>query len=152
LGLVGVYVEDIDLLDTILVDGSYTRGNFSENFNNEKVDFVRADSSLNSTIEYIANRENIKLKKANIACTECFDPYIEDAFKFVEKFPKEYDIVGAEMESFALFYTARILKKKAACLLTVVDSVINKKSLTSEQREKSLNDMIKLALETSLEI
>ena len=32
--------------------------------------------------------------------------------------------------------------------MTVVDSKFDKRSLTSEMREKSLNDMITLALET----
>ena len=56
------------------------------------------------------------------------------------------------MEAFALFYTAKYLNKKAACLLTVVDSHYKKQENTSEEREKSLNDMILLALESSLKI
>ena len=151
IGSCGVYVDDIDLLDIILVDGSYTRGNFSENFNNKIVDYVKADKELNSIIESTANRENIRFKKANIACTECFDPYIEDVTMFIEKFPKNLNIVGAEMESFALLYTAKELNKKAACLLTVVDSIFKKNSLTSDQREKSLTDMIRLALDSFIE-
>ena len=47
---------------------------------------------------------------------------------------------------------AKILNKKATCLLTVVDSKYYKMQTTSEQREKSVNDMIKLALETAIEL
>ena len=61
-------------------------------------------------------------------------------------------IAGAEMESFALFYTAKMLGKNAACLLTVVDSIKEKASLSAEDRQKSLNDMIKLALKTALKV
>ena len=148
--LAGVYVDNLDLLDIILVDGSYTKGNFSENFNNKKVDYIKADESLNLLIENVAKKNNINLQKENVACTECFDPYIENVKSFVYKFPKELNIVGAEMEAFALFYTAKSLNKKAACLLTVVDSIFKKNSLTSEQREKSLNNMIKVALEVAI--
>ena len=56
------------------------------------------------------------------------------------------------MESFALFYTAKMLGKSAACLLTVVDSIKKKASLSAEDRQKSLNDMIKLALDTSIKL
>ena len=151
IGSCGVYVNDIDLLDILLVDGSYTRGNFSENFNNKIVNYVKSDEELNSIIENVANRKKMNLKKVNVACTECFDPYVKDINRFIEKFPKDLNIIGAEMEAFALLYTAKELNKKATCLLTVVDSIFQKDSLTSQQREKSLNDMIKLALDSFIE-
>ena len=152
IGSCGIYAEDINLLDTILVDGSFTTGNFAFNFNGKKVDFITADEGLNNVIEDIAKKEKIEIRKENIACVECFDAYIEGLQEYLDNFPKEKNIVGAEMESFALFYTARMLGKKAACLLTVVDSIKNKKSLSSEEREKSLKNMIKLALEVSTKI
>ena len=52
------------------------------------------------------------------------------------------------MEAFGLFYIAKKLGKEASCLMTVVDSLYDKHSLTSEEREKSLNEMIELALES----
>ena len=52
------------------------------------------------------------------------------------------------MEAFGLFYIARKLNKEATCLMTVVDSLYDKRSLSSEEREKSLDGMIKLALES----
>ena len=52
------------------------------------------------------------------------------------------------MEAFALFYMAKYFGKEASCLLTVVDSHYKNQESTSEEREKSLNDMINLALES----
>ena len=46
-----------------------------------------------------------------------------------------------------LFHMANNANKEATCLLTVVDSKYEEKELTSEEREKSLDDMIILALE-----
>ena len=43
-GSCGVYVDGIDLLDTILVDGSYTLGNFALNYNDRDEHFVNADA------------------------------------------------------------------------------------------------------------
>ena len=57
------------------------------------------------------------------------------------------------MESFALLYTAKKLNKKAACLLTVVDinyESSEKRQLTSEDRETSLNNMIEIALDAAI--
>lgn len=151
-GSCGVYVDGIDLLDTILVNGSYTLGNFARNYNNKDVKFVEADDELNKKIEETALEIGVKIRKENIACTECFDPYIEDVDSVINEFPAEKNIVGAEMESFALFYTAKMLGKKAACLLTVVDSIKKKESLSAEKRQKSLKNMILLSLDTCLKL
>lgn len=147
-GSCGTYAENIKILDTILVDESLTTGNFAYNYSGEKENIVSADRQLNEVIEQTAAKENLKIIKGNIICAECFDQYIENTENYILNFPKEKNIIGVEMESFALFYTAKRLGKKAACLLTVVDSIYDKKSLTSEEREKSLNDMIKIALES----
>jgi purine-nucleoside phosphorylase len=56
------------------------------------------------------------------------------------------------MESFSLFYIAEKYNKKAACLLTVVDSPFIKKKATVEERQNSLNNMIHLALESCIKI
>ena len=47
---------------------------------------------------------------------------------------------------------AKILNKKAACLMSVVDSKYITEIATPEQRQTGLNNMIKLALESSLKL
>ena len=58
------------------------------------------------------------------------------------------DFLSVEMEAYGLFYIAQKLGKKAACIMTAVDSLYDEKSLTSEERETSLNTMISLALDS----
>ena len=152
IGSCGVYVDNIKLLDTILVEKSYTEGNFAKNMSGEEQHIAYANKDINKLLEEKSKENNIELRKENIACVECFDPYIEDIQGLLKRFTKEEKIVGAEMESFSLFYVAEKLKRKAACMLTVVDSICKKESLSSQDREKSLNNMIKVALEGSLEI
>ena len=103
-------------------------------------------------IEKTAKELNIKYVKGNTLCSECFDYYIKDINKLLNRLPKDLNIIGAEMEAFALFYTAKYLNKKASCLLTVVDSHYKNLEISSDEREKSLNDMIKLALESTIHI
>ena len=52
------------------------------------------------------------------------------------------------MESFALFANAKALNRKAACLLTVSDSLVNHEETTSEQREKAFTNMMEIALKS----
>ncbi|MBP3707176.1 MAG: purine-nucleoside phosphorylase [Clostridia bacterium] len=152
IGSCGAYSADLNLFDTILVDQSYTEGNFAMALNNKDCHIVGASKELNAILEKTAEEMNIKYVKANVLCGECFDYYIESIQTLTDRFPKEYNITAAEMESFALFYTAKYLNKDAACLLTVVDSHAKKEEVSSEAREKSLNDMINLALESSLSL
>ena len=146
-GSCGAYKDNLKLLDTLLVDKVYTESNFAYSYNNEDVKEIYASNEINELIEETAKTNNLEYIKTNIFCTDGFDPYIADVNKLLERLPK--DITASEMESFALFYIAKMLNKKAACLLTVVDSLYDKKELTSMQRQTSLNNMITLALETA---
>ena len=152
IGSCGAYDENLNLFDTILVEKSYTEGHFAAALNNVDCHIIDADESLNSIIKETASAKNIKYIPANVLCNECFVEYIEDVDILLNRLPKEYNITAAEMESFALFYTAKYLNKKAACLLTVVDSHFKKQEISAEDREKSLNDMITVALESALKI
>lgn len=148
IGSCGVYTPDIDLLDTILVDKTYTEGNFAYEWNSNDCHLMQADEGLNASIEEAAKRLNIHYIKGNTLCSDCFDGYLDDLNALLNRLPKDLNIIGAEMEAFALFYIAKYFNKKASCLLTVVDSLAKKQSSTVEEREKSLNNMIKLALES----
>ena len=93
---------------------------------------------------------NIKIKTGTTLCSECFDVYMTDKSKCFERMPKDIKVIGAEMEAFALFYNAKVLNKKAATILTVVDDEIHGESADSESREKALTNMIELALNTEI--
>jgi len=152
IGSCGTFDKDIKVFDTILVDRSYTEGNFALAMNNEITHIADSDKDLLDIIDKTSDKLNIPIVKGTILCNEYFDPYMEDIQKLFDRFPKDLKILGSEMESFALFYTAKSLNKKAACLLTVVDSIFEKKSISADERQTSLNNMIKLSLESTLNI
>ena len=54
------------------------------------------------------------------------------------------------MEAFALFYNAKLLNKKASCLMSVVDSKYITEIATTEERQTGLKNMIKLALDSAI--
>ena len=47
---------------------------------------------------------------------------------------------------------AKVLNKKSACIMSVVDSKYIKEVATHEERQTGLTNMIKLALDSSLKI
>ena len=152
IGSCGGYKPDLKLFDVILADKVFSESNFALTLNNEVCHIVEADSDLNNIISSTATEENINIVKGNTVCTDCFDVYMTDVNNFLERVPKDLDPVGAEMEAFALFYVAKILNKKAACLMSVVDSKYIKEIATPEERQTGLNKMIKLALDSSLKL
>ena len=152
LGSCGAYTPDLNLFDTILVNTSYTEGNFAYGLEGIDCHIANADNNLNNILQKTANTNNINLIKGNVICSEIFDYYVKDLNALIDRFPKDLNIIAAEMESFSLFYTAKYLNKKAACLLTVVDSHYKKQEISADERQNSLNDMIKLALNSSLSI
>lgn len=152
IGSCGTFSPDIKIGDTILVNRSYTEGNFSLAMNNEICHTIDGTLATIDIIRNVSKDTNIPITEGTILCNEYFDPYMEDIQKLFDRLPKELNILGSEMESFALYYTAHVLNKNAACLLTVVDSMFENKSMTPKERQTSLNTMIKLALDSSLKM
>lgn len=152
IGSCGAYSEDLNIFDTILVDKSYTEGNFAYEWNEKDCHLIESSEFLNEIIESTAKEINIPYIKGNTLCGDCFDGYLESIPNLIKRFPKELNIIGAEMEAFALFYMAHYLGRQASCLLTVVDSHYKKQEISSEERENSLNNMITLALESAIKI
>lgn len=147
IGTCGALSPELELLDTILVKDSYTKGNFAIALKHVDEHLVESDTELNELVKESAEENNIKLVVGNVNCNEIFDYYDDKFEEFLESLPKDLKIIATEMESFSLFYTAKSLGKKASCLLSVVDSRFKKEEVSTDDRQNSLNDIIKVALD-----
>ncbi len=147
IGTCGSFDKNIKLLDVILSTGAYCKSHFDELLDGVNVDFIQSSDSLNRAIINKAKINGVSLNVGKTITSDVFDLYCDNKQKFRDNFP-DMKFLGVEMEAFGLFYIARKLNKEASCLMTVVDSLFDKRSLSSEEREKSLDDMITLALES----
>lgn len=152
IGSCGAYIKDLSLFDIVLSEKCYSEGNYALTLNNENCHLTSSDSTLNSVIEKVSQDINVPIYKGNTVCTDCFDVYMTDVNKFLSRIPGGFNPISAEMEAFALFYNAQLLNKKAACLMSVVDSKFIEKIASPEERQNGLNAMIKLALESAIQI
>lgn len=152
IGSCGSYKPELKLFDIVLAENTFSEGNFALTLNNEDCHIVSSDYDLNNCIIETAKDNGIDIYVGNTVCTDCFDVYMTDVNQFLARVPDNFNPVSAEMEAFALFYVAKILHKKAACLMSVVDSKFIKDVATPEERQTGLNNMIKLALDTSLKM
>ena len=152
IGSCGGYQPELKLFDIILTENVFSESNYALTLNNDNCHIVSSNSDLNSIIEDTAKNSNINIVLGNTVCTDCFDVYMTDVNKFLERVPDNFNPVAAEMEAFALFYNAKLLNKKASCLMSVVDSKFIKDIATPEERQTGLNTMIKLALDSAIKI
>ena len=148
IGSCGAYDKKLALNDVILVKGSYSESDYANELAGSKDKLVFSDGSLNNIIESTAKNNDIKIVKGNIYCADAF---YEKEYDYNVRY-KEKEVLGIEMETFALFNNAWKFKKKATALLTVSDLFFSDEKLSSLEREKKLNDMITLALESSLKL
>ncbi len=152
IGSCGGYKQELKLFDIVLSESVFSESNYALTFNNDDCHIIEASSELNNIIENSANENNIKIVKGNTVCLDCFDVYMTDVNQFLSRLPDGFNPLSAEMEAFALFYIAKLLNKKASCLMSVVDSKFIEEIATAEERQSGLNNMIQLALEASLKI
>lgn len=143
-GSCGSYTKDLNLYDVVLVNGCYSESSFARTQSGCEDDMMYADNNLNFWIKKTASENNIPITICNVHSSDVF--YKENN-NFKELYEK-YGCFCVEMESFALFHTANVLGKSAACLLTVSDSLVTKEETTSLERQNSFNKMIELALKS----
>lgn len=138
IGSCGAYTEDLKLYDMVLVEKSYSDSTYAEMQNECKEKVMFSSNILN---EKILSKNN-KLVKGKVYCSDVF--YKEnDNFK---KLFEEEKCIAVEMETFALFHNANVLKKQATAILTVSDNLVTKETTTSLERQTSFTKMMELAL------
>lgn len=145
-GSAGAYTKDLNLYDVILVNASYSDSSYAKVQSGSEETLINASSNLNFYLQEAADRLNIPLTIANVYSTDVF--YKEnDNYK---ELYYQHGCLACEMESFALFHNAKMLNKKAACLLTVSDNLETKEETTSSERQNAFKQMIEIALESIL--
>ena len=148
IGSAGAYLEDLDLYDIVLATSSYTESTFAKVQNGESRNILASSYKINDLIRKTANELSINVREGVVHSSDVFyhenKEYLEDVTK--------NKCLACEMESFALFHNANLFNKNATCLLTISDNLVTHAETTSEEREKSFNQMMELALESILKI
>lgn len=146
-GTCGALIPEVNVPDIIVADSAYNEGNFAYSYNGDPTHLVYPSKELTNTINETALENDMHVYNGTIITMEQFTFYMDNDHA-IARIPKTIRGVAEEMEAFALFHTADSFDKQAACILTVVDSKFNEEFLSEEEREKSLNESITLALES----
>jgi purine-nucleoside phosphorylase len=148
IGTCGAYYTSINLFDVINASAAFSESTYAKYAFEYSEDGFEHQGKAYEVINTTAKQLNIPILTGPIHSGDPFyriDPAIP-------KIVVDNKCLAAEMEAFALFANAKYFNKTAACLLTVSDIIPARTMITAEQREKSLHEMTKLALESTLGI
>ncbi len=145
-GTCGVVNPIVKIPEIIVADKVWSESTFAYSYNGFTGHVVTPSMNLTNKIVQRAKESNQPIHIGSIMTTEVFGPYVNDE-AIVERSPKELNVLGEEMEAFALIHVANSFKREAAAIVTAVDSKFSDKILSIEDREKSLDEMIKLGLD-----
>ncbi|MBQ9013827.1 MAG: purine-nucleoside phosphorylase [Bacilli bacterium] len=146
IGTCGAVSPDLKLLDVVLADSAYSETDFGLQFCNKKDKIIEASKNLNEDILRTSNELHMKINTGMINTTSVFGPY-GDSFETYKRINNP-NIIAEEMEGYAVFLLAKEFKKDASVILTIVDSPYDKNVVSIEDRQASLNNMIKLSLDS----
>ncbi len=143
-GSAGSYQKDIKLRDIVIAMAASS----NSGINNSR--FVNSDYSPTADFNLFmkavdfARENNIEIKAGNVLSS---DEFYEDDFNSYKKWA-DFGVLCVEMETAGIYTVAAKYNVKALTILTISDSLITKEKTTSEERESTFSDMIKIALGT----
>ena len=150
IGSAGAYDKDLNLYDLVLAKSAWSESSYAMAQAKVEEDVMYPSKEMNKIILETANSLNISVIEAPIHSSDVF--YHEKGICEPLDIYNVHKCVCVEMESFALFHNAKMLKKKAACLLTISDSLVKQEFTTSEERETSFTKMMEVALQSAIQI
>lgn len=147
IGTAGSLNKDIKIMDLVLAKNSYSPSSFAYVWGKDTSNLLNSSNQLNNQIISTAKKLNINLNYGTILTADVFTVYA-NIDHILNKIPKHLNILANEMEAFGLFHVANLCNKNATCLISIVDSIYDKNMVSETDKEKNLNDMILLALES----
>ena len=146
-GTAGAFKAEMNLFDVLLVEHAYSKSTYAKAAFGYTEDVMDPSPELNEILAATAEKLGKKIWKGYVHSSDNF--YSDFS---IDREPAPYDLLAAEMESFGLFANARHLGKKAACILTISDSIVNHLETTPEQRQTGFVEMMEVALNAAIEM
>lgn len=150
-GSCGSYDADLGVYELLLARAAFSRSTYARCQQALGEDMIYPSESVNSTIIDTARELELDMRVEFIHSSDVFYAQ-EDEIAKLGKIIKDRDIKAVEMESFALFANAKILGKRAACLLTVSDNLVTGCATTAQERQSTFTNMMKLSLESAIRL
>ncbi|MDB5199522.1 MAG: deoD [Chitinophagaceae bacterium] len=148
IGTAGGYTTDLKVYDVLNVEKAFSESTYANAAFGFKDDNIMHQGKAYEIINVTAEALNIPVIKSCIHSSDVFYRHDPD----VPKIANDNNCPAVEMEAFALFSNAKYLNKMAATIVTISDIIPTHEGMSADQRERSLEMMYKLALESVVEI
>jgi purine-nucleoside phosphorylase len=148
IGTAGAYREEINVNDIINTESAFSESTYARFAFGYPDDHFTHQGPAYEIINNVAQNSGINIHKGLIHSSDVF-------YRTTPALPRiaiKNNCIAVEMEAFALFANAKQLNKMAATILTVSDNIPKHESMSADDRERSLDKMAMLALESSIEI
>ena len=146
-GTAGAMSKDVQIRDVVIAQGATTDASINRVIWGGTIDFAPiADFDLLYKAYNNAKNAGLQVKVGNIFTADAF--YSDEAQ--TEKLAS-YGVMAVEMESAALYTLAAKYGRQALSILTISDHLITGEVTTSEERQTTFLDMMKIALDTAIE-
>ncbi|MGM0523836.1 MAG: purine-nucleoside phosphorylase [Bacillota bacterium] len=147
-GTCGALQKDVKVRDVILAQGS-TSDSQMNRMTFGGIDYAPiADFDLLKKAYDTGVEKGLKLRVGNVFTSDSF--YRDNALDLFNKLA-DYQVLGVEMETTALYTLAAKYNRQALSVLTVSDHILTGEETTAEERQTTFNDMIVVALDAVIQ-
>ena len=145
IGTAGSYLPDLKVYDLLLATSAYSKTYFDEEAGREgdNVEIINSSQELNGVVLNTARIRDINITEGRVHTSLAFYNKLTDYSKYTNLGCK-----AVEMETYALLYNAKKFYKKATAILTISDNLVTHEIIDPMERERKLDEMIVLALES----
>ena len=148
IGTAGAYFTTSKVYDVINVDKAFSESTYAKCAFDYDEDNIVHQGKAFDIINKTAKELGLTVLSQNIHSSDVF--YRKDPD--VPKIAVDNNCPAVEMEAFALFSNAKYLNKMAATIVTISDIIPTHEGMNADQRERSLETMYNLALESCLNL
>ncbi|WP_313469159.1 purine-nucleoside phosphorylase [Carnobacterium sp.] len=147
-GTAGGMKMDVKVRDVVLAQGATTDSSINRHTFHNQVDFAPlANFDLLRTAYEVGMEKGMNIKVGNVLSADRF--YNEELDK---KKLADYGVLAVEMEAAGLYTLAAKYNRKALAILTISDHLLTGEETSSQERERTFNDMMIVALEAALKL
>ena len=147
-GSVGAFQDHLKLMDVVCGVGACTDSNYAHQFGLNGTFAPIADFTLLTEAVAAAKSYGVEMHCGNLLSSDDFYSDGSDSHDLWKKM----GVLAVEMESAALYMNAARLGKRALTICTVSDHLYRPEALSAEERERTLVQMVKIALDTAAEM
>ena len=133
----------------VVATGACTDSNYAESFGLKGVISAVPSFKLLKKADEMVNKLGLqdKTRFGQIFTTDVFYRDTNDTLQWTKM-----GVIGVEMEAYGLYLNAARAGKNALAICSISDNMVTKQELTAEERTKSVDEMITLALEIAVEL